>query len=230
MTVISALLLRNGKDKEPAGIPLSLANKWKLFMAQCFDCHKCCRRVPMDWPTILEMAERAAGSWNQNSLLCEQGPECSHLPFLVSELNKPRQFRWRVLSQDLWQRNPHGSAYWVIFLTLVSPNLWKPFPTHVIPPPFWFFWVQLVKLMEAHQGVESAGRAVDFTERRSQNSAVLLRSAQNILHSASPSPLPSGGGASAFKLPIRHGQALPSPRGHGATRLRRDPAAGECPG
>lgn len=129
MTVISALLLRNGKDKEPAGIPLSLANKWKLFMVQCFDCHKCCRRALMDWPTILEMAERAAGSWNQNSLLCEQGPECSHLPFLVSELNKPGQFRWRVLSQDLWQRNPHGSAYWVIFLTLVSPNLWKPFPT-----------------------------------------------------------------------------------------------------
>lgn len=27
------------------------------------------------------------------------------LPFLVSELNKPRQFRWRVLSQDMWQRN-----------------------------------------------------------------------------------------------------------------------------
>lgn len=36
--VISAPHLRNGKDKEPAGISLSLGNKWKLVMVQCLDC------------------------------------------------------------------------------------------------------------------------------------------------------------------------------------------------
>lgn len=48
MMVISALHLRNGKDKEPAGSSLSLAIKWELVRAQCLDC-QCWSAVKYTW-------------------------------------------------------------------------------------------------------------------------------------------------------------------------------------